>query len=383
MGAENKDASYLCEIHHLLTRGKGHEAETLLAQIVGETPAQQNEIAYLYAWCAVEQKSWEETVQRVWALAPALNKDEREAVLSSGSVHRRRPACLLLLGDMAQELGYLEESIEHYQYSLRLLNERRMNIPKMRVRAHYMLGTLALRTGQPVQALIQYETALRLCDEKSEQPLSGLLFTGLCDAHAQQGNFSQALAAGQQALPLLQKNADTTHLEQLYVLLSRISLSLHDDASALTYAQDAWCSAHEANDPVRMANVSLALAEIHFTTGHMQQAQVSCQQAHSLQQRTQDRHLPGKIAFLAGKIAEARWRGQPDTITQAEEAMSRYEEARIAFAAIEDTTTLADITEHQARLLEAKGQHEQALVYWKDAYQFASKRAKLPLLRSN
>ncbi|HEU5378807.1 MAG TPA: hypothetical protein VFV38_25570 [Ktedonobacteraceae bacterium] len=90
--------------------------------------------------------------------------------------------CLLLLGEMARKLDYLGEAMEHLYHCLALLNERRMNVPEVRLTAHESLGRLALEMNQTTQALQQFETASHLCRE--EEPEPALYFTilaGLCE----------------------------------------------------------------------------------------------------------------------------------------------------------------------------------------------------------
>src|SRR5258707_4249384 len=155
MGVGKKDASQLRGVHHLLTQGKSDEAQALLAQIAEEAPAQCSELDYLLAWHAVVQGDWENVPQQVRDFPVLLEREGRESLLTNGSIRRRRPMCLLILGEMARSLGYPEEAIEHIQHSLTLLNERRMNIPQVGLLAHWSLGRLSLAMYQDRQGLGQ------------------------------------------------------------------------------------------------------------------------------------------------------------------------------------------------------------------------------------
>lgn len=373
MGQGDKNASQLRGVHHLLTQGRSDEAEALLAQAAGdlETPAQKKELDYLYAWCAAAQECWEEVVQRVGAFPPAPHESARAELLADGSFRRRRPACLLFLGDMARELGYFEEALEHYQRCLKLLGERRMNIPEVRLLAHLSMAVLALRMDQPSQALTQYKTALDLCGEASGHPLLAILLTGLCEAHARLEQPTEALAAGQKALSLLQEKAQAGCQEQLLVLLSRVSLALHNGPAALTYAHNAWQVASDANNPTGMATILLMQARIHYEECQMKEARAACQQALAIPQALQDAHLHGTIVFAQGEIAEAEWHCHPERVDLADEAQSRYEEAQTIFESLSQTASLARVSMRLARFLEARGKPEQALTYWKTAFVLA------------
>lgn len=373
MGQGDKNTSQLRGVHHLLTQGRSDEAEALLAQAAGdlETPAQKNDFAYLCAWCAATQERWEDVVQLVGAFPASLDRPARAELLASGSFRRRRPTCLLFLGDMARELGYYEEALEHYQRCLKLLGERRMNIPEVRLLAHWRMAVLALCMDQPAQALVQYTTALGLCGETSGHPLLATLLTGLCEVHARLDQPAEALAAGQKALQLLQEQAQAGHLEQLLVLLSRVSLALHDSVAALTYAHDAWRVASDSDNPAEMANILLTQAQIYFEGCQMREARAACQQALAIPQAQQDAYLHGTIVFLQGKIAEAEWHCHQDRAELADEAQRYYEEARAIFEPLPQTSSLARVSMRLARFLEARGKPEQALTHWKTAFMLA------------
>ena len=376
MGEGNKDASELREVHHLLTQGKGEEAQLLLAQIANESPAQDKELTYLHVWCAVVQDNWELVIQRTRDIPVLLPQEDWENLLVNGSIRRRRPVYLLILGEMARNLGYPEEATEHLQHCLALLSERRMNIPAIRLLAHYSLGRLSLQMNQSAQALIQYTTAKDLCGpEQTQQALFVAILIGLCETHARLDQFELALSLGKQALSLLLANPAAGCQEQLLLLLSRICLSLQDGASALSYAQEARQVANEKNDRASVANTLLLLAEIQQKMGQAQEAQTTCRQAIELVALTQDQALHGAALFLCGKIAEAQWRQQPEQENLAQEALRNYEQARELFEKLRDLPALARVSKQLAQLLEDRGEPGLALAHWKNAYTLVRQRA--------
>jgi tetratricopeptide (TPR) repeat protein len=277
-----------------------------------------------------------------------------------------------MLGEMARELGYPEEAIEHLHHCLTLLNERRMNIPEVRLLAHCHLGQISLQWNQTAQALMQYETARGLCRaEETKNSLYATILTGLCETYTRREQFEQALATGKQALHSLQTHPSARSQEHLLLLLSRISLCLNDSASALSYAQDAREVASQANDQDGVANALLLQAEILHKMGQGQQARTSSQQALALLAATQDQPLYGAALFLCGKIAEDEWRLQPVQETLAEEALLYYDQARTIFGGRHDTPSLASVSKQLAQLLEARGQPALALAHWKNAFTVA------------
>jgi len=375
MGEGKKDASLLREVHHLLTQGKSDEAHVLLAQIIAETPARHHEPGYLQAWGAVIQEHWEMVVQHVQDLPVLLDVEKRDSLLTNGSVRRRRPVCLLILGEMARELGYPEEAAEHLQHCLALLSERRMNIPDVRLMAHGSLGRLALEMNQTAQARLQFEIASHLCQEEdSGQPLHAAILTGLCETLFRLEQFESALVSGKQALRLLQEGTPPHCREQLLLLLGRINLALGDNASALAYVQDARYLAGQTHDAARVASTLLALAEIQREGHQLQEARASCQEALALLTDTPEHPLYGNALFLCGKLAEAGWREHPEQEAAAKEAQAYYEQALALFTERHDTTGLTRVSRQLARFLEARDEPELALVHWKNAFKHSQQQ---------
>lgn len=375
MGEVKKNASQLREVHHLLTQGKSTEAQIVLAQLPEETRVLRDELNYLQAWYAVVEEHWEDVAQQVRDFPVFLDKEERESLLTEGSLRRRRPFFLLILSEMARTAGYPEEASEHIRHALAFLDERRMNIPEVRLLAHCNLGRLALEMNQTAQTLLQYETAQRLCgEEQPDHPLRAVILTGLCETYTRLEQFEQALATGKQALHLLQSGALSGCQEHLLLMLSRVCLALEDYASALSYAQDARRTASLTNDHARQAQTLLLLAEIQQKQCQAQDARASCEEALALLSATPHLPLNGTVFVLLGKIAESEWRHHLEQDALATEAQARYEQAQSFFASLHDTASLARVSKQLAQLLESRGQPEQALAHWKKAFTLSEQR---------
>ncbi|HVU70530.1 MAG TPA: tetratricopeptide repeat protein [Ktedonobacteraceae bacterium] len=372
MGEGKKDASLLREVHHLLTQGKSDEAQTLLAHVTAEATAQRHELDYLRAWDAAVQEQWESVAQLVRGIPVLLDREERENLLTSGSTRRRRPMCLLMLGEMARTLGYPEEAAEHFQRCLAFLNERRMNIPEVRLLAYACQGKLALEINHAAQALRHFEMAARLCaEEEPDSPLQATILADLAETQFRLEHYEAALLSGKHALRLYQASCAPSCHEQLLLLLSRICLALNDNASALAYVQDARRWASQANNPTREGTALLVLAEVQQREKQSAEARASVQAALTLLAATPEQSAYGNALFLAGRIAEDQWRGHPAEESYATEARSAYERALTFFTERHDSAARARIARQFAQFLEARDQPEQALIQWKNAFTFA------------
>jgi tetratricopeptide (TPR) repeat protein len=372
MGEGKKDASLLREVHHLLTQGKSDEAQALLAHIAAETTAQRHELDYLRAWDAAVQEQWENVAQLVRGIPVLLDREERESLLTNGSPRRRRPMCLLVLGEMARTLGYPEEASEHFQRCLSFLNERRMNIPEVRLLAYACQGKLALEINHIAQAQRHFVMAERLCEEEEpDSLLHATILTGLCETQFRLEQYEAALASGKHALRLYQARCAPSCHEQLLLLLSRICLALNDNASALAYVQDARRWASQADNATREGATLLVLAEVQQREKQAAVARASVQEALDLLAATPELPAYGNALFLAGKIAEDQWRAHPEEETPAVDAQSFYERALTFFTDHHDGAARARIARQFAQFLEARDQPEQALIQWKNAFTFA------------
>ena len=167
--------------------------------------------------------------------------------------------------------------------------------------------------------------------------------------------------------------------KHLFLMLSCISLALGESASAFAYAQDARYVADQTTDTVGVADALRMRAEIALHTGQLPEARTSCQQALALFPGDEHQQLRATTLLLLGQIAEEEWRGQPEQETLAEEAQERYEQAQVLFKTQQNGASLANVSLHLATLLEARGQPEQALSYWKHAYTLSTPRVSQTL----
>jgi len=227
--------------------------------------------------------------------------------------------------------------------------------------------------NQADQARIAYEAANSLCGtEVSQHPLSAEILIGLCEASTRLEQFEQALAIGKQALRLLQVDSQASLQKRLFLMLSRISLALGESASAFAYAQDARHVADQTNDTVGVADALRMRATIELHTEQLPEARTSCQQALALCSGDENQLLRATTLLLLGNIAEAEWRGQPEQETSVDEAQDWYEQVQLLFETQQDGASLANVSLHLAKLLEARGQPEQALAHWKNAYKLSA-----------
>lgn len=355
--------------HSFITEGQGKEALATLEQIQPATLTQKQEVAYLRAWCYTLSGRWDEAAQ--FLLDPDVSQDSVSNIQSFGQTERRRRASyLLLLGNIAVNLGRYEEGTRHYTQCIKFLDERRMNIVKVRIKARCGLGVAYTQTGFYSVALAHYEDALRLCGEGTHHPDLPDIYYGLCDAHRHLGNFDCALDFGKKALQLYADLNDKYMEGRMRTLLGRICFQTRDFQAASNYFTEGLALAISANSPgVIIANLT-SLADLRREEGLLQEARRYCQHALEYRDRVTLKHQVGMLYIVYGKVAEAE-ANEAEGLHKRElldEAISWYQQAIDVLVPLQAKVELSEVYGRLAQILETSGERDKALIYWKSAY---------------
>lgn len=359
----------LQRIHLFLTEGQEEEALATLAQIQPEEARQKLEVSYLYAWCATLRGHWDEAAQYL-RNADIAGLDIND-IQSPGQTERRRRAhYLLLLGAIAINLGRYEEATRHYTQCIKFLDERRMNIPSVRIKARCGLGTAYMQTGFYAVALTHYQDALHLSGEQSAHPDLPDIYYGLCGVHRRLGNFEQAYSVGKRALQWYVDRFDKQMEGRMRNLLGCICYQMHDFQCASSYYAEALALAMDGeNSTLIMLNLT-ALADVRLDEGSLEEARRYCERALEHLDRVADGHFQGMVYMVQGKVleAEAGQAREQSTRELLAEAVAWYKKAEAVLSPLQARVELAEVYGRLAQILEATGQHSEALAYWKMAY---------------
>ncbi len=355
--------------HLFITEGQIEEALATLGQIQPEDISQKREVAYLQAWCCTIDRRWDEAAQ--FLLDPDVTPQSEGDIQAFGQTERRRRASyLLLLGNIASNLGRYEEATRHYNQCIRFLDERRMNIVGVRIKARLGLGTAYTQTGFYNVALNHYEDALRLCgDDPVHLDLPDIEY-GLADAHRHLGNFEQALENGQKALKIYAARGDKAFEGRIRNLLGRIYYQMREFQIASNYFTEAFTLAVSAQRPgVIVANLT-ALADVRLEEGMLDEARRYCQHALEYADRVERKHILAMLYIVYGKVVEAQ-AGEAEGYEASkliEEAVTWYQKAETTLLPLQARIELSQVYGRLAHILEMSGKQDRAIVYWKSAY---------------
>ncbi|HEY0757174.1 MAG TPA: tetratricopeptide repeat protein [Ktedonobacteraceae bacterium] len=362
-------------IHLFIGEGRVDEALAALEQIQSANEREKQEVAYLRAWCYAERGSWSEAAQ--FLSNTGVSEEAVNDIQALGQTERRRRAYYqLLMGDIASNLGHHEEGMRHYRKCISFLDERRMNIPDVRIRALLAIGTISVITGFYDLALTHYEEALRLCGETSEHPNLPDIYYGLCDLYRQKGSFLRALDCGKQALQLYSERSQQSMVGRIRNLLGRISYQMRDFQAAGTYYTEALALAMLGGSSLMILNNLTALADLRREEGELAESWRYCDMAleYSLKLPAGTGHFGGMAYIVCGKVKEAEAqeaRGQQSK-ELLEQAVSYYEQAVQALQATGARVVLGEAYQRLAQTLEASGRQDLAMAHWKSAYSVSS-----------
>lgn len=368
-------------IHLFITEGQADMALATLAQVPAGGACRECEVAYVRAWCATMRGDWDTAA--TFLLPISRVRHEGNGLLAIGQTERRRRIYyLLLLGQMANKLGYHEEATRHFTQCIKFLDERRMNILDVRIQARCGLGYAYTQIGFYAVALAHYENALHL--SKTEEAHADMveIYTGLCTAYRYVGDIEQALAYGEKALQLCRERTDPSLEGQAHTLLGQAHAQAHDFTEAISHYTEALELAQRSKRSALILTNLTALATVHLEAGSLEEAQRLYKQGIACLARTPGNpHLAGALYIVGGRIAEAAQVADKHEHARMliDEAIACYRQAEAVLVPIQAKTELAEVYGHLAQILEASGRQNEALACWKSAYALHARPEESPV----
>ena len=149
----------------LLEEGRNEAALAVIETISTDTKVQQQNVSYLFGWYYVLSKKWQRASQQ---LLPLLIPLQIETIEQEGTLERERPAMYRLrLGQAAVLLAHYEDASRHFLHCLKIIHDRRIQRPPLRIEAQYNLAMTYKMRGSYALAIRNYGEALRLCRHHS------------------------------------------------------------------------------------------------------------------------------------------------------------------------------------------------------------------------
>lgn len=363
-----------------LEEGQPLPAREVLEQVHPENPVQQQELDYLQAWSYVLEACWEEAEAILAPLVKTIEAETEDADEAQKNEHRKRHAiCRFYLGNVAANIGRHDDAARHYAKCIRLLQDRRVQIPRLqplRIRARYSLGTTLLMRGSYTSAKQYYDDALRLynliqesCQYDLREDLAAICY-GFCTLYWQTGNLLDGLEMGKKALGLYKDLGERPMVGRMHNQLGHIYMLLCEYREASEHFTDALAIATTGDQPKMIMLNCSALAQLRMAEGQLQDAMDYCELALESMSRSKNDQLTGIAYLTTGKVMQALAES-----LQGEQKHQRMKDAlqylEQACSILDDTQAYGLIAEaygKRAEVLEMLGRTQEAVVCWRSAF---------------
>lgn len=353
-----------------LEEGNTQKALQALEEVTSPDEQQQREIRYLTGWAKVQLKCWEEAIT---SLAPILDKAEEELKNEQAELTDREQFAhyLLQLGIAAINLEHYLDAIFHLNLCLKVLHDRRVHLPKVRIQARYSLATAYMMRGSYSTAIERYQEAARLCEYYDRRDELPNVYYGLAEAYRHAKDLANAHEYAQKALDIYRERNNRVLECQIHNTLGSICYLLGQQQEAAKHYNESTLLANLINKPlVAMLNCA-ALAEMYIKEDDLSAARRHSELAREYVSRLErptmldsPYHISGKVAYAEAQKAEGATR---EKLLQ--EAVAWYEKA---IAYLKNTQVEADLAElygDYAYALEDLGRHKEAFALWRSGYQ--------------
>ncbi|MBV9229743.1 MAG: tetratricopeptide repeat protein [Chloroflexi bacterium] len=360
----------------LLEEGQNETALSVLKGIHSEDETQQRDVAYLLGWCYIQLKQWDDAICTLSPLLEqTLNPGEQETSLE----RERLSLYLLRLGVAAVNLAHYEDASFHFTMCLKVLHDRRVHLPVVRIQARYYLAMTCVMRGFYSAAIQHYEEALRLCRHYSNEEELPHIYYGLCEAYRYIGDFIKANMAGQEALQLYQKRGDRKMEARMHYKLGRTRFLLSDFREAADHYTESLAIATGYNGPTMAMLNCAALADLRLAEGRLEEAKRYCQLALEVMERTDDAHMRGTTYHVIGKVTheEARRAEGAQRRELLEKTVSWYQKSCEYLNSTQAYPDIAEVYGRLAQTLEELDRVEEAIECWRSGYEVLSHKKTL------
>lgn len=361
----------------LLEEGRSEDARAVIDTIHTDTDAQQRDVNYLLGWYYVVSRQWDDAEE---TLSPVLTSHTLEDAQETLLERERLAIYLLRLGQTAVNLAHYEDASQHFIQCLKLLHDRRVHLPAIRIEARYSLAMTYVMRGSYVIAIQHYDDALRLCRHYELDEALPHIYYGVSEAYRCLGNFTKAHEAAREALRIYQERGDEPLQSRIYTVLGRISFLLGDYTAALNYYTRSYTLA-VSNNKLKIVMISCtALAEVYTEQGNMIEAKQYAQRALEVTTQIDDAYLCGIVYATIGKITltEARLTQGTERQRLFDEGISWLQKSVMQLQPTQASKDLAQTYTALATVFEEIARSQEALAYWKLAYVEEEKAKKIP-----
>ena len=361
----------------LLEDDRSEAARAVIDTIQTDNDVQQRDVAYLLGWYYIINKQWDAAGH---TLSPLLAQNTLEDTQETLLERERLATYLLHLGKTAMNLAHYEDASQHLIRCLKLLHDRRIQRPALRIEACYSLAMTYVMRGSYTVAISHYEDALRLCRHYELDEALPDIYYGMSEAYRCMGNFMNAYEVAQKALYIYEERGDELMQSRIDTVLGRISLLLGDVAGALNSYKASYALAASNKRYTMVMLSSASLAEMYADIGNKDEAREYAEYALEGTKQVENAYLCGTVYAAIGKvkIAEARLTDGTERQGLFDEGISWLQKSVKQLMTTQAFRDLAQTYSTLATVYEETGRSQEALEHWKLAYIEKDKAKNIP-----
>jgi tetratricopeptide (TPR) repeat protein len=362
----------------LLEEGQYEAVSPILERVQCEDEKQHQELSYLKGWYYIQRKQWDAAIEALEPLLEQHVKDLETGEQETPAERERLVLYLLRLGIAAVNLCQYEDASQHFSLCLKVLHDRRVHLPAVRIKARYSLAMTCLVRGLYPAAVQHYEEALRLCRHYDNEEEVPHIQHGLCDAYRYTGELTRARDAGYEALRLYEQRRDPLMEARMHNKLGHICLLLSDFHRASDHYTESLAIATGCDAYTMVMLNCAALADLRLAEERVGEARRYCTHALSNMKRTDDVHMRGTTYYIVGKVAyEEACRAEDKMLRRRrlEEAIECFTTASEYLEQTQAYPDRAKVYSSWAQALEDLDRAEEAIDCWRAGYKMLSHTA--------
>lgn len=371
----NKDTkTLLYRTRLLLEEGRQADAMVGLEEITPENEEEQREVTYLRGWGYIQSKQWDAAFQ---TLLPLLDEKVREEIEENSADREKLAKCLLHLGVATTNLARYEDAALYFTLCLKVLHDRRVHLPSVRIKARYSLGTCCLVRGLLPAALQHYEEALRLSAYYNTDEHLADIKHNLCAYYQATGDLIQAKTACEEVLRLYEAKDDEGQQARVRNILGRIYHLLGYLDEANRHYTRSLTLASVNKKPIVVMMDCVGLAELRLAEGDVEEAKSFCDDALKAAKDIANSHMVGSVYHVVAKVKvkDALAKEGVERIHSLQNAVVWFEKAIKELNVTQAYADIAEVYGDWANALEEVGRSQEAIECWRSGYNALS-RAK-------
>ena len=341
-----------------LQQGEALQAGEQLQQIATKNlkRRQQAQLQYLLGWAYLQMAQFEESKN---ALLEAARFAKDPGVFSSLNLQ-----IMNMLGNMYAATHNYTEALGSYQQCLDLLASDHQRDPLFMIQVYTNKGECYMRLNQMEQAVKMFQQAAGLTEELASAEQLRSTYAIMCHYHAKVGEYELAALHGEKCLYLYGQEARLRARGELYHRICRAVMD-RDQEQARAFLEAALQRESEGWDSLSVASITLNMAAWYLAHDRVAEAKEYAWKAYEGARPFEETIIAAEALLLLGQIAYAESRdGAGD---------ARFADGLAMLKRLGMREELAEGLVRYAQLLEDRGRPEEALRYWKQAFEIRQK----------